>query len=254
MNYYQKYFWWNLSALRKDAMGCARWCAVSLLVLLFWLAQTASFDPLYAQESKRKEVSIEKKSSTPSTEKGTTKKEEAKENPLNYGYTAPTVEELPSATWVLVKSVLILGVFLAGFLYLFRFLSKRSNSLALGSQMVRVLANVPIGPNRFLQIVDISGSIYVLGVSDHNVNLITEIKDVQTIQRIRLESSKVSHTQQPFHFTDLLQKILKREGIAPAKKEPEPLQDESIAAEQTDAKLFMDEHKKRLRDLNGGRS
>ena len=53
-----------------------------------------------------------------------------------------------------------------------------------------MLSVTPLGPNRSLHIVDVAGRVMLLGTTDSNVNLLTEITAKEEIDRIRLESSR----------------------------------------------------------------
>lgn len=49
----------------------------------------------------------------------------------------------------------------------------------------RILAHLPLGPNRSVCIVELAGRGYVLGVTDHQINLIREIDDADELAAIR---------------------------------------------------------------------
>jgi flagellar protein FliO/FliZ len=86
------------------------------------------------------------------------------------------------------KTLFILGLLGGAFYYIFRFLSKKAGIQFLGGDVVTVLSVVPIGQNRYLQIIDLAGRVLVLGISDSSINLITEITDRDEIDRIRIKS------------------------------------------------------------------
>ncbi|MCP4133256.1 MAG: flagellar biosynthetic protein FliO [bacterium] len=101
----------------------------------------------------------------------------------------PKVEE-GSYVWLAFKTVLVLGSIVGGFYYFFRFATRKAGIQVLGEDVIQLLSVVPIGQNKFLQVVDIAGKIMVLGVSDNNINCISEVTDKDEIDRIRLLSSK----------------------------------------------------------------
>lgn len=120
-------------------------------------------------------------------------KTEAQQDNL-YNYEQPQVEE-ESYVWLIFKTIFVMGVLIAGFYYFFKFITQKVAITAIGQEVVTILSVVPLGQNKFLQVVDIAGRVYVLGVSDNNINLITEIKDKDDIDRIRLLSSKSTPPQ-----------------------------------------------------------
>jgi flagellar protein FliO/FliZ len=101
----------------------------------------------------------------------------------------PAVEE-ESFAWMFVKMLLILGIFAGGFYYFYRFVSKKGGVSIFGSEAIKVLSVVPLGQNKYLNVVDLAGKIVVIGVSDNNINLITEITEKDQIDRIRILSTR----------------------------------------------------------------
>ncbi len=101
----------------------------------------------------------------------------------------PAVEE-ESFLWMFVKMILVLGVLGAGFYYFYRFVTKKTGMTLFGGDAIRVLSVVPLGQNKFLNVVDLAGKVVVVGVSDNNINLITEITEKDQIDRIRILSTR----------------------------------------------------------------
>ncbi len=119
-----------------------------------------------------------------------------------YKFEKPEVEE-ESYAWVIIKTLFILGLMVGGFYYFFRFVSRKAGIQLGGSEVAQVLSVVPLGQNKFIQIVDLAGRMLVLGVTDANINLIAEIKDKEEIDRIRVLGSRVAAAQ-PGGFQEFL--------------------------------------------------
>ena len=134
------------------------------------------------------------------------------------------------------KRVLLYGLFLrhclfsrfwqAGFYYFYRFVTKKAGVGLTGQDVVKVIAAVPIGQNRMIQIVDMAGKLLVLGVTDSNINLISEIKERDEIDRIKLLSSKSQAVQAASSFQEFLNvhihgvvDFIQNRGKAPHKKD-----------------------------------
>ncbi|MBN2079392.1 MAG: flagellar biosynthetic protein FliO [Spirochaetes bacterium] len=101
----------------------------------------------------------------------------------------PRLEE-ESAVWMFLKMIIILGLFGAGFYYFYRFVSRKTGVGIFGGDAIRVLSAVPLGQNKYLQVVDLAGKVLVIGVSDNAINLISEITDKDQIDRIRIMSTR----------------------------------------------------------------
>lgn len=113
---------------------------------------------------------------------------------------------------VIVKTILaliIIGILIVGLL---RFFFKDKSSLfSGGARCINVLATHPLSPNKYIQIVEISNKIIILGITDNNINLLTEITDTDTIDLIKLQcTSEPQSTTLSFieHLTASAKKML----------------------------------------------
>ena len=163
-----------------------------------------------------------------------------------YNYEQPQVEE-ESYVWLIFKTIFVMGILVAGFYYFFKFITQKVAITAIGQEVVTILSVVPLGQNKFLQVVDIAGRVYVLGVSDNNINLITEIKDRDDIDRIRLLSSKSSPAKGGFQ--DFLSAQLGK--VLDKMKNP----DKPVKRFETEEHIVNDDvliaYRQRLKKLNG---
>jgi flagellar biogenesis protein FliO len=125
-----------------------------------------------------------------------------------YDYEKPTVEE-ESYIWLIFKTIIVLGILIGGFYFFYKFVTKKTGMQLLGRDVIKVLSVVPVGQNKFLQVIDLAGRIMVIGVSDSSINLITEVLDRNEIDRIRLLSSKSSPIH-PGGFQDYIAKYIAR--------------------------------------------
>ena len=123
-----------------------------------------------------------------------------------YNYEKPSVEE-ESYAWLIFKTIFVLGLLVGGFYYFYRFVTKKTGIHSVGRDVIKILSIVPVGQNKFLQVVDLAGRIMVIGVSDSSINLLTEIEDKDEIDRIRLLSSK-STPVQPGGFQEYISKYI----------------------------------------------
>ncbi len=107
----------------------------------------------------------------------------------------------------------ILGLFfrmlfiLAGVLLFFYILKKifgKKKFITSDSGILQILGTLPISPNKSLYIVELAEEIYVLGVTDHNINLITKISDQEKIDSIKMYSDMSAAEAGSKGFMDLM--------------------------------------------------
>jgi len=89
------------------------------------------------------------------------------------------------STFAYVLSLLATFAVVIGLAYFTsRFLGqKMTNISASGSN--KIVTALPLGPNRFVYVVEIAGSYLVLGVTDHTITLLKELTTDEEIEKIR---------------------------------------------------------------------
>jgi len=78
--------------------------------------------------------------------------------------------------------VLVMAYFAA------RFIGGRFNAARMAASGGRILENLPLGPNRSVCTVEMAGRVFLLGVTDHNINLLGEITDKDLIEHLHAQS------------------------------------------------------------------
>ena len=167
----------------------------------------------------------------------------------------PRVEE-ESTVWMIFKTLFVLGLMVAGFYYFFRFVTKKAGIQFMGQEVVQVLSVVPVGQNRFLQVVDLAGRILVLGIAENNINLLLEITDRDEKDRIRLMSSR-SRPAQEIVFSEYLNKQIGRVADfiqdRRGRKKPQPFIHDNLFQEPGGDLDYLKQQKNRLKNMDGGR-
>lgn len=99
------------------------------------------------------------------------------------------VDPRPSAvswwsTLAYLFSLLAAFVFVAAMAYLAsRFLSGRFGKGGVG-EGGRILAHLPLGPNRSVCVVELAERVFMLGVTEHSITLLREVTDEGEIERL----------------------------------------------------------------------
>jgi flagellar protein FliO/FliZ len=116
---------------------------------------------------------------------------------------------------MILMIVLYLALIIGLFLVIIRLIAKR-NRLALPGRIVRTLGGTSLGPNKSVQVVEIGGAFYILGVGE-NIGLIAKIDNPEEIEAIRL----TMQGPQPgaSSFSTLAQWWEKRKGRGPSEQE-----------------------------------
>jgi flagellar biosynthetic protein FliO len=111
--------------------------------------------------------------------------------PPEYDYTEPEFAETrTSYPLLIVRTLAVLAVIVVAIWLIFKFLLRSRNKLVADTEMIKVLATFPLAANRLIKVIDVAGKVLILGVTDSNINLITELEDKELIDRIKLLSSQ----------------------------------------------------------------
>ena len=62
----------------------------------------------------------------------------------------------------------------------------------MSGQTGKVLENLPLGPNRSVCIIEMAGRVFLLGITDNSINLLTEITDEEEIAQLRRTAHELS--------------------------------------------------------------
>lgn len=103
---------------------------------------------------------------------------------------AATNAEQPSVFWQFVRTLITLAFLLGLFYGIFRLYKFRRELPQQNFSAISSIYEYPLGTNQRLQILEIAGKLMILGVSDNSVQLISEVTDKYTIDRIKLDCAE----------------------------------------------------------------
>jgi flagellar protein FliO/FliZ len=115
--------------------------------------------------------------------------------------------EQPSVFWQFVRTLLTLAVLLGIFYGVFRLYKFKRELPTQNFSAVSSIYEFPLGQNQRLQILEIAGRLMILGVSEQSVQLISEITDKYTIDRIKLDCAEDSKAPRADFLTELSRAI-----------------------------------------------
>lgn len=194
--------------------------SVFLLLCFFFLVSSASVHAAASTSIAENATSDlpTTASDSPSAEEVTSDQTvtEGEETAPDYEYTEPEFDQnRTSYPLLILRTVAVLAVIVVVIYLIFRFLLRSRSRVIADTEMIRVLATFPLAANRLIKVVDIAGKILVLGVTDANITLITEVEDKELVDRIRLLSSKEGADRGS--FKEQFFKLLGGKGLSRAK-------------------------------------
>ena len=91
------------------------------------------------------------------------------------------------STIAYLVSLFVIFIFVVGLAYFAaRFIGGKFAQQKLGYGG-RILSHLPLGPNRSVCVIEMSGRVFMLGVTEHSITLLTEITDPDEIERLHRE-------------------------------------------------------------------
>ncbi|MCG6193767.1 flagellar biosynthetic protein FliO [Leptospira sp. FAT2] len=214
-----------------------------------------------SKDEKKNSDSGEKKTDSSSTS-GTTGNTGAKSSAADTQTAPNPVEERyrpsddgPGIAGTLFRVVFILGLLCAALYYILKYVSKnREGRLPVRGEM-NVLSSLMLGPNKQLQIVEVSGRLLVLGVADNGINLITEIEDPEVKHRILQKKESFQPPEGGFLVTVLEQIKDLNSRISGTQEGPPDTNEKGGAAREEkrrQARKKLDELKEKTSSLESG--
>jgi flagellar protein FliO/FliZ len=113
----------------------------------------------------------------------------------------------PEIVSTALRMLTALGIVLGGLLVCVYFIKRFLKKDVGGSkeQLIKVIASQYIGIKKNISLVEIPGSILVVGVSNDNISLLTKIEDEVVLDVLRQENSRITPS-----FSDHLQRLTGR--------------------------------------------
>lgn len=113
----------------------------------------------------------------------------------------------PEIVSTALRMLTALGIVLGGLLVCLYFIKRFLKKDVGGSkdQLIKVIASQYIGIKKNISLVEIPGSILVVGVSNDNISLLTKIEDEVVLDVLRQENSRITPS-----FSDHLQRLTGR--------------------------------------------
>jgi len=115
--------------------------------------------------------------------------------------------EQPSVFWQFVRTLITLAFLLGIFYAIFRLYKFKRELPAQNFSAVTSIYEYPLGTNQRLQIIEIAGRLMILGVSENSIQLISEITDKYTIDRIKLDCAEDNKQPRADFLTELSRAI-----------------------------------------------
>ena len=170
--------------------------------------------PLFPEKTSEMDAALQQELGITNTVK--TETSQSTEEPVDPRFSQQAQGD--SFLWLFVKVILVLGILAGSMFYSLRFLSASRDAKFPVKGLVDILSSVPIGQNKSIQIVDISGQLLVLGVSDYSINLITEITSVDEKNRILQMKESFEPSAETF-LSSFLNSLKKTHGSREEKEE-----------------------------------
>ncbi|TVL61559.1 hypothetical protein A9X86_08115 [Brachyspira hyodysenteriae] len=138
--------------------------------------------------------------------------------------------------WMFIRAIIGFIVTLVGIYLVFIYLKNKSKKVSGSSDIIKVLATTPVATNRYISIIEIVEDMYLVSISDHNINLLSKIEDKETKDQIKMMYINSKNNTVDDSFKNIFNQTLSV-FKQPKMKEKDPLKTTS-------------EIRERLHDLN----
>ena len=91
-----------------------------------------------------------------------------------------------STTSTLIRAIFGFILTLIGIYLIFIYLKKKSKKVSGSNDIIKVLATTTVATNRYLSIIEIVDEMYLISISDHNINLMEKIENKEVRDQIKM--------------------------------------------------------------------
>lgn len=109
-----------------------------------------------------------------------------------------------ASVWLFLRMILMLALVIVAIYAIMRFMKKSAKPAANDDPFLRFVSSVQLSPGKSVQVVTLLDHAYIIGVTDHSVNLIGEVTDKELVDSMNLYADKQQKTQKPRNFNDIL--------------------------------------------------
>ena len=106
-------------------------------------------------------------------------------------------------------------MFGVGVYYIFKYISKKQGFLPVSTNIIKLISTVPVGTNRFVQLIEVGTHYYLIGSTESGITLLSEISDNESINMIKIQQNKVKPMQANVTFFQFIKDLI---GHIPGKK------------------------------------
>ncbi|WP_157149949.1 flagellar biosynthetic protein FliO [Brachyspira sp. SAP_772] len=91
-----------------------------------------------------------------------------------------------STTSMFIRAIIGFILTLVGIYIVFMYLKNKTKKISGSNEIIKVLATTAIASNRYVSIIEIANEMYLISVSDHNINLLSKIEDKEMKDQIKM--------------------------------------------------------------------
>lgn len=126
-----------------------------------------------------------------------------------------------------LKIIIVLALVIGVIYLIFHFLKKALKIKNNAGENAYVITSQSLGPGKWIQVVLVHGKYLILGVTNDNINLISEISDPKEIERLDIYSSQ-KKADEGGNFVDVISDFFKRALNKKSEKETFDYEKDSI--------------------------
>lgn len=181
-------------------------CSLFFCVNSFSFAQSSS-----ANSSSQNQNQTENTQNQANQNQNDSSSNQNNQNQTPYWSVASSENQVSSpSTFGLFLRMVISLLIVIGLVYLVVRIFKKNSGIAdTDDSFLRRVAVLSIGSGKSVQIVTLLENAYLIGVTDNNINLISEIKDKELVDSLNLLADKNQNTNKPKSFSEVLDIFLK---------------------------------------------
>ena len=113
-----------------------------------------------------------------------------------------------SNTGMFIRAIIGFILTLAGIYLVFIYLKNRTKKISGSNEIIRILATTAVAANRYISIIEIADEMYLISISDHNINLLEKIENKEIKDQIKMMYINSKENEVEDSFKNILNQTL----------------------------------------------
>lgn len=113
-----------------------------------------------------------------------------------------------STIGIFIRMIVVLVIVVVMIYFVLFFIKRKTNIIKDEDEFIRRAAYLDIAPGKSIEVITLIDKAYLIGVTDSQITMLSEITDKELIQAMNLNADKKQNIKKPVNFNDVLEMFM----------------------------------------------